>query len=115
MANQIKDNGIYVFDQDHVDTGTMDKNSPATAIQSFITSRFAVFGMILSSIGIVILVMTASLQFSNISNSILASSDGVSRQYTVTAPRGNIADCNGVMLASTEEVNTCLLYTSDAA
>jgi len=109
MANQIKDNGIYVFDQDHVDTGTMDKNSPATAIQSFITSRFAVFGMILSSIGIVILVMTASLQFSNISNSILASADGVSRQYTVTAPRGNITDCNGVMLASTEEVNTLLI------
>jgi len=109
MANQIKDNGIYVFDQDHVDTGTMEKNSPATAVQSFFTSRFAVFGMILCSIGIVILVMTASLQFSNISNNILTSSEGVSRQYTVTAPRGNITDCNGVMLASTEEVNTLLI------
>lgn len=109
MANQINDNGIYVFDQDHVDTGTMDKNSSATAIQTFFTSRFAVFGMILSSIGVVILATTASLQFSNISDNILVSSDGVSRQYTVTAPRGNILDCSGVMLASTEEVNTLLI------
>jgi len=109
MANQIKDDGVYVFDQDHVDTGTIEKHGTATVVQSFITSRYSVLGMVLCTLGIVILVMTASLQFSGISDNLLASSKGVSRQYTVTAPRGSIFDCNGVMLASTEEVNTLLI------
>jgi len=113
MANQIKDDGIYVFDQDHVDTGTVEKHGAATAVRSFVTSRYAVMGMILSTLGIIILVMTASLQFSNIKDNILSASDGISRQYTVTAPRGDIMDCNGVMLASTEEVNTLLIADAD--
>ncbi len=112
MANQIKDDGIYVFDQDHIDTGTVEKHSTANAIQSFITSRYSVFGMVLCTMGIIILVMTASLQFSNISDNVLTASTGVSRQYTVAAPRGDISDCNGVMLASTEEVNTLMIASA---
>jgi len=113
MANQIKDDGIYVFDQDHVDTGTLEAHGTATAVQSFFKSRYAILGMILCSIGVVILVMTASLQFSNMADSLLATSTGVSRQYTVTAPRGNITDCNGVTLATTEEVNTLMIADAD--
>jgi len=113
MANQIKDDGVYVFDQDHVDTGTVDKHTTAAAVRSFITSRFAVLGMILCTFGIIILVMTASLQFSSIKDRILTtSSNGVSRQYTVTAPRGSITDINGVMLASTKEVNTLMIASA---
>ena len=112
MANQIKDDGIYVFDQDHVDTGTVEKHGNATAIRSFFSSRYAIIGMVLSTFGVIILVTTASLQFSDIKNHIVSSSEGVSRQYTVTAPRGNITDCNGVMLASTEEVNTLMIADS---
>jgi penicillin-binding protein 2 len=109
MANQIKDDGIYVFDQDHVDTGTVEKHGNTTAVRSFFTSRYAIIGMILCTFGVIILAMTASLQFSDIKNHIVTSSEGVSRQYTVSAPRGNITDCNGVMLASTEEVNTLMI------
>jgi len=109
MANQIKDNGIYVFDHDHVDAGNVEKSGPATTIYSFLTSRFAILGMILCSFGVIILIMTASLQFSNYSENVLSKSTGVPMQYSVNAPRGNITDRNGVSLASSEEVNTLLI------
>jgi len=109
MANQIKDDGVYVFDEDHIDAGTMETHGPAAALQSFLTSRFSIFGMILCSIGIVILVMTASLQFSGATSQMTADTGGVSQQYTISAPRGDIVDCNGVTLATSEEVNTLMI------
>ena len=38
-----------------------------------------------------------------------ASSVGVQRMYYVSAPRGDILDCNGVPLATSESVNTVMI------
>ena len=109
MANQIKDDGVYVFDHDHVDTGNMEKSGPVTILLAFVTSRYAILGTLIGVFGILILALTASLQFSGYSENISASSLGVPMQYTVSAPRGDIMDRNGVVLATTKEVNTLLL------
>ena len=44
--------------------------------------------------------MTVKLQFSDYQNTISEASSGISRQYVSDAPRGNIYDRNGVLLAS---------------
>ncbi len=113
MANQIKDDGVYVFDQDHVDQGKLDTHGPSETILSAITSRYSILGAIISSIGLVILVMTATLQFSGRTNLTTDSSKGVSRQYSISAPRGDIVDCNGVVLATTEQINTLMIANAD--
>ena len=59
--------------------------------------------------GVIILVMTVRLQFSNYQNTISESSSGIAREYVSQAPRGDIVDCNGVVLASTVKYNTVML------
>ena len=113
MANQIKDDGVYVFDQDHVDQGKIESHGPTETILSVVTSRYSILGAIMCSIGLVILVMTASLQFSGRTNLSSDSSKGVSRQYSVAAPRGDIVDCNGVVLATTEQINMLMIADAD--
>ena len=79
-------------------------------------NRFFILGLIFCVFGSVILFMTASLQFSGYQRTISASSEGVSRQYVVAAPRGDIIDANGIVLASSREVNTVMIayaYMSD--
>lgn len=100
---------------------TKDKNEKNNLFFSFVsavTNRYFVLAGIFVVIGAVILFMTASLQFSGYQRTISSSSEGVQRQYVVSAPRGDIIDCNGVTLATSEEVNTLMLtnaYLEDDA
>ncbi len=95
-----------------------EKNSWLINLFSAITNRYFVLSSIFVVIGIVILGMTASLQFSGYQRTISSSTEGVQRQYVVSAPRGDIIDCNGVTLATSEEVNTLMIsnaYLDDAS
>ena len=74
-----------------------------------VTDRYFVMGAVFCIIGAIILVMTAKLQFSGYQRTISAASEGMQRQYTVNAPRGDILDCNGVTLATAESVNTIMI------
>ncbi len=84
----------------------------------FLTNRYLVLGAGFVIFGIVILIMTAKLQFSGYQNTLSESSSGVIRQYTSEAPRGDIYDSKGVLLASTTEYNSVMIanaYLDDAA
>ena len=86
-----------------------EKDSIFTLILSVIRNRFFVLALLFCIMGVVILFKTASLQFSGYQRTISAASEGVARQYTVNAPRGDILDCNGVTLASSESYNTVMI------
>ena len=86
-----------------------EKNSPFNLFLRAVTNRYFVLSAIFCMIGSVILFMTASLQFSGYQRSMSASSVGVQRMYYVSAPRGDILDCNGVPLATSESVNTVMI------
>ncbi len=110
MAKKINEDGMFAFDQDHVDSGSIETKGTMDYIAAFFTSRYAILGIIICLFGLVILIMTTALQLSGASEEAsTTSSSGVSRQYTVSAPRGDIVDCNGVVLASSEEVQTLLI------
>ncbi len=109
MANKINDDGVFVFDKEHSTEEVPNANSPAKSILAFLTSRYTIVGIIFWSFAVIIIIMTGSLQFSGDVTQALAADSGVSHQYTVTAPRGDIVDTNGVSLASSEQVNTLLL------
>ncbi|MBR3247743.1 MAG: hypothetical protein IKG03_05040 [Clostridiales bacterium] len=84
----------------------------------FFTNRYLVLGAIFVAFGIAILVMTIRLQFSDYQNTLSQSSSGVIRQYVSQAPRGDIYDSRGVLLASTVEYNTVMIanaYMDDAS
>lgn len=85
------------------------KESAISSILDIIGNRYFILGLIFCVFGAVILYMTAALQFSGYQRTISASSEGVSRQYTVTAPRGDIIDANGIVLATSQEVNTVMI------
>lgn len=113
MADKLKNSGNFVFDgnensKKNIHSVRSDKNLWSTIFQS-ITNRYFVLSAMFCVFGAIILVMTASLQFSGYQKTISASSEGVTRQYTVTAPRGDIVDCNGVVLATSEQVNSILI------
>lgn len=110
MAKKLKDDGIYVFDEDSVDSSvTFESHSWKDVILACITSRYFVLGGIFVVLGITILIMTTSLQFSGYSKTISAESQGVARQYSIPAPRGDIIDSEGRILATTESVNTLMI------
>lgn len=113
MAKRLSDNDLYVFDEDHVSenpktnsVGVMDR------VIAFLTSRYFVLGLIFSVFGILILIKTISLQFSGIAKTISATSIGVSHQYVVQAPRGDIVDRNGRVIATSQEINVLMLANS---
>ena len=85
------------------------KESAVSSVLDIIGNRYFILGLIFCVFGAVILYMTAALQFSGYQRTISASSEGVSRQYTVTAPRGDIIDANGIVLATSQEVNTVMI------
>jgi len=91
------------------DVGQRKKISVWDKVSGIFRNRYFILALIFCIFGAVILFMTASLQFSGYQRTISASSEGVSRQYTVSAPRGDIVDASGVLLASTREVNTVLI------
>ncbi|MBR3143088.1 MAG: hypothetical protein IKF09_08095 [Clostridiales bacterium] len=84
----------------------------------FLTNRYLVLGAIFTAFGIAILIMTMRLQFSDYQNTLSQSSSGVVRQYVSQAPRGDIYDSRGVLLASSVEYNTVMIanaYMDDAS
>ena len=86
-----------------------EKNSFFVKLVRAVTNRYFVLSAIFCIIGIVILCMTAALQFSGYQRTISSTTTGVQRMYSVSAPRGDILDCNGVTLATSEAVNTVLI------
>ncbi|MBR6880085.1 MAG: hypothetical protein IKN14_03300 [Clostridiales bacterium] len=86
-----------------------DEKRLIPGLLAFVSNRYVILSVIFCIIGAVILSMTASLQFSGYQRTISASSEGVALQYTVNAPRGDILDCNGIPLATSESVNTLMI------
>lgn len=110
MAKNLKDENIYVFDEDHVSTNIVsNKDSATQRLLNFLTSRYFVLGLVFCVFGLLILIKTVSLQFSDYSKKISASSVGVSHQYVVPAPRGDIIDSNGRVIATSQEINVLML------
>ena len=84
----------------------------------FFTNRYLVLAAVFVAFGIAILIMTVRLQFSDYQNTLSQSSSGVIRQYVQQAPRGDIYDSRGVLLASSVEYNTVMIanaYMDDAS
>ena len=88
-----------------------DKNEQVSFIKRafrLFSNRYLVLGAGFVAFGIAILVMTVSLQFSDYQNTLSQSSSGIIRQYVSQAPRGDIYDSRGVLLASSVEYDTVL-------
>lgn len=83
-----------------------------TRIIQIFTNRYFILSCAFCIFGIMILFSTASLQFSGYQRTISSATLGVSRQYSVSAPRGDILDANGLTLASTAQVNSIMIANS---
>ncbi|MBO4928666.1 MAG: hypothetical protein J5379_10530 [Clostridiales bacterium] len=113
MAKRINDDNLYVFDEDHVSSNSRPNSGDTVQkFWDFFTSRYFVLGLIFCIFGFLILFKTVSLQFSDYSKKISASSVGVSHQYVVPAPRGDIVDRNGRVIATSQEINVLMLANS---
>ena len=112
MANNLKDDGMYVFDEDKRDQQKLNDDSLLKRIFAFLSNRYFVLAFAFCIMGVIILYMTAALQFSGYQKTISSSTKGLQKMFTVSAPRGDILDANGVVLATTEKVNSLLI--SDA-
>ena len=112
MANNLKDDGLYVFDEDRRDQQKINDESLLIKLWNLIRNRYFVLALAFCVFGIIIIVMTAALQFSGYQKTISSSSKGLQKNYIVNAPRGDILDTNGITLATSEEVNSLLI--SDA-
>ncbi len=101
------------------DYGTFDnnaeknnRNDPTSLIKKlfvFLTNRYLVLGIGFVTFGVIILIMTTRLQFSGYQNTLSESSSGVVRQYVSSAPRGDIYDSRGILLASSTEYNSVMI------
>jgi len=114
-GNLIDDYGA--FDHNAERGGKNDAGSLFRRIIQFLTNRYLVLAVIFLAFGVAILVMTMRLQFSNYQNTLSQSSSGVVRQYSQPAPRGDIYDSRGVLLASSIEYNSIMIanaYLDDA-
>ena len=109
MANNLKDDGMYVFDEDKRDAQKINDDSFLRKLFAFISNRYFVLAFAFCVFGVIILIMTAKLQFSGYQKTISSTTTGLQKMYTVNAPRGDILDSNGVVLATTEEVNSLLI------
>ena len=115
-GNLIDDYGA--FDNNAEKGGKNDAGSLFRRLVGFITNRYLVLGVGFITFGVIILVMTTSLQFSDYQNQLSESSSGVIRQYVSEAPRGDIYDSRGILLASTTEYNSVMIanaYLDDEA
>ncbi len=106
-GNLIDDYGA--FDNNAERGSKNDAGSLFKRLFSFLTNRYLVLGVGFVTFGVIILVMTTKLQFSGYQNTLSESSSGVVRQYVSQAPRGDIYDSRGVLLASTTEYNSVML------
>lgn len=109
MANRLDDSGLFVFDQENSSDGRIEPEKPLDKLIAIAGNRFALMALVFIAFGVAIFIYTVALQFSGITSVGVSADIGVPRQYTVTAPRGDIIDRNGAVLASTAEVNSLLL------
>ncbi|MBR3461849.1 MAG: hypothetical protein K5875_09890 [Saccharofermentans sp.] len=105
--NLIEDYGA--FDNNAEKGGRNDAGSLLKRAFNFLTNRYLVLAAIFVTFGVIILIMTTKLQFSPYQKTLSESSSGVIRQYTSQAPRGDIYDSKGVLLASSTEYNTVMI------
>ena len=114
MVSDLKNGDYGAFDRNPV-SGDDKKEGFFPFLKSIVTNRYLVLASLFSVFGVVILVMTVRLQFSNYQNTLSQSSSGVVRQYSQQAPRGDIYDSRGVLLASTTEYNSVMLANASNA
>ncbi len=90
-----------------------DKNKKINSIFDLLKDRYNILSLFFIIFGALILINTLMLQFnaSNVSG-IEKASVGVSRERTITAPRGNIYDRYGIPLAISKSIN--VLYLCEA-
>ena len=112
MADDLRHNDFGAFDFHRDGNGDRQKPGFFEMIKSVVTNRFFDLGLIFTVFGVIIFFMTTALQFSDYQNTISVASKGVPRQITVNAPRGDIYDRNGILLASSTSYN--VIYIADA-
>ncbi|MBP5655553.1 MAG: hypothetical protein J6X33_08575 [Clostridiales bacterium] len=105
-------NNLNNVTQEQGDNESRKDQGLLSAVWSRLTNRYFVLSFIYCVFGIIILVMTTKLQFSGYQKTISEGSKGVSRQYNTQAPRGDIYDASGVLLASTSSYNTVMIANS---
>jgi penicillin-binding protein 2 len=110
MANEMKTDGFYIFDQP-LEGSIKGEEKPnlGKRLRQFLKSRYAVLSLIFLLAGSLIFYNTAILQLSSSDISTVAETTGVSRQLTVKAARGDIGDATGLPLAYSIPVNNLLL------
>ena len=114
--NLIDDYGA--FDHNAEKSNKADASSVFRRAFRFLTNRYLVLAVGFSVFGVIILIMTIQLQFSGYQKTLSESSSGIIRQYSSQAPRGDIYDNKGVLLASTNEYNNVMIanaYLDDAS
>ena len=114
--NLIDDYGA--FDHNAEKSNKADAGSVFRRAFRFLTNRYLVLAVGFSVFGVIILIMTIQLQFSGYQKTLSESSSGIIRQYSSQAPRGNIYDNKGVLLASTNVYNNVMIanaYLDDAS
>ena len=114
--NLIDDYGA--FDHNAERANRADAGSFIRRAFKFLTNRYLVLAVGFSTFGVIILIMTIQLQFSGYQKTLSESSSGIIRQYSSQAPRGDIFDSKGVLLASTNEYNNVMIanaYLDDAS
>lgn len=97
------------FDNNAEKSNKTDAGSIIKQLFGFLTNRYLVLGITFVTFGVIILIMTTMLQFSGYQNTLSESSSGVIRQYVSSAPRGDIYDSRGILLASTTEYNSVMI------
>ena len=108
MARNLVDD-YGAFDNNAEKSNKNDAGSILKRLFSFLTNRYLVLGIVFVTFGVIILIMTMMLQFSGYQNTLSESSSGVIRQYVSSAPRGDIYDSRGILLASTTEYNSVMI------
>ena len=114
--NLIDDYGA--FDHNAEKSNKADAGSVFRRAFRFLTNRYLVLAVGFSVFGVIILIMTIQLQFSGYQKTLSESSSGIIRQYSSQAPRGDIYDNKGVLLASTNVYNNVMIanaYLDDAS
>ena len=112
MADDLKSTNFGAFDTNRDEKDEKSRSGFLSLILGVITNRYFDLGLIFVVFGVIIFFMTAKLQFSDYQNTISVASKGVSRQMTVNAPRGEIYDRNGILLASNTSYN--VIYITNA-
>ena len=117
MARNLMDD-YGAFDHNAEKSNKADAGSVFRRAFRFLTNRYLVLAVGFSVFGVIILIMTIQLQFSGYQKTLSESSSGIIRQYSSQAPRGDIYDNKGVLLASTNEYNNVMIanaYLDDAS